>query len=129
MLVLLLVGGLAATALSLRAARGALDRYRWPYVSLAVMLVVGLGWLSLLAVEDDPYYEPDDVSRWGHAAKSGQSPVVVVAAFVIALAAIVALLLGARSPSRARLRRLVMPATALACAALVLAALALSIGH
>lgn len=127
-LVALLVGGLAALGLSLRVAPAALDRYAWLYAALAVIVAAGLGWLVLYATGEDTYYTPGDVSRWDHTTRSGSS-LVVVAAIAIALASIIALVLCACSASRVLLRRIVMPATALACVTLVVASVALTIGH
>jgi hypothetical protein len=123
----------ACSHVSPRISRPALDGHGRPYAALATVVSAGLGWLILCAAGEDPYYEPDDLSRWDHATKNGLSlplsPVLVVAATVIAPVSIVALVHGARSSTRARTRRLVMLTTASACLALIVAWLPLTTGH
>lgn len=120
--------GAAALALSIEAAFGVLDRRRWPFPPFALVLLAGAGWVVLYATGPDSRFEPDGLTRWGWAARSGLEP-VVAAAVAIALAATVALLRAARSGGAVRQRRLAMPATALASAGLLVATLALTVGH
>lgn len=128
-LIVLLLGGLAALGLSIPAARGALDRHGSPFALLAVVIAAGLGWLVLYASGDDSYFAPDHVSRWEYVTRNGSPAVAVVVSVVLALASIVALAAAARSRRHARLRRLVLPAAALASFAIVVAAVALTVGH
>lgn len=122
----LLAAGAAALALSVAAVFGVLDRRRWPFPPLALVLLASAGWVVLYANGPDRFYP---VTRWGWAARSWPEPVVVVAAVAVALATAVALLRAARSNGTVRLRRLAMPATALACFGLLVATLALGTGH
>jgi hypothetical protein len=127
-LVVLLVGVLAALGFSFPAARGALDRHGWPFALLAVIVAAGLGWLILLAIGDDTYFAPDHVSRWDFAARNDGTP-IVVSAIVLGLLSIIALATAAWSTGSTHLRRFAMPAGALASAAILVAAFKLTVGH
>lgn len=106
--------------------------YGWIYRSLygvaALVIAAGFGFLALFATGRDNYFTPDVVSRWEYAARNGKTP-DVVAAFVIALSAVVALALAARSRSSTRMRVFAALVAVVAVALWFIALAALALGH
>jgi hypothetical protein len=127
-LVVLLLGGLAALFLSWPSARGKLDRSGWLAPALAALVAAALGWLYLYAIGEDSYYRLRDVSRWDHATRDAGHGVVIVL-FAIPIIGLGALLFAACSPSDSILRRLAMPVAAFAFAAIVVEWFLLTSGH
>ena len=100
---------------------------RYGTLGLSLLLAAGLAWVMLYAGGEDTYYGSRDVSRWEHAERWGKTP-VVVAAMAISGATVIGLLISTFSPA-ARLRRVVLPATALSGVMLVTAWFFLTAGH
>ena len=111
-------------------ARSAL--YGWMYRSLsgvaALVIAGGFGFLALYATGQDNYFAPDEVTRWDYAARNGKTP-DVVAAFVIAFFAVVALALAARSKASTRVRVFAALTAVVAVVSWFIALAALALGH
>ena len=106
--------------------------YGWIYRSLygvaALVIAAGFGSLALYATGRDNYFAPDVVSRWEYAARNGKTP-DIVAAFVIALFAVIALALAARSKASTRLCVFAALVAMVAVASWFIALAALALGH
>jgi hypothetical protein len=74
------------------------------YGVVAFVIAAGFGYLAVYATGEDGYFTSGDVSRWDWAVRNGHTSVVVTS-FVIALAAVIALVLAARSRASTGLRR------------------------
>jgi hypothetical protein len=94
--------------------------------ALAILLAAALMGLVRYAAGADGYYL-SGISRWEHADRWGKTP-FLVASVAISGATVIGLLVSTVSRNTL-LRRLVLPATALSCAMLLMAWFFLTAGH
>lgn len=122
-LTLVLVAGMWALGWAIAVGSGANLTRVWPLRAVGAVIGMGVVYLVVYAGTMDGYYG-SGVTRWEHAGRWGSRPFVSLAV-ALAVAAILAQVL---RPQR-RWRALAFALSAIACAALIVAWIALTGGH